>query len=455
MPKDLTVLNPSGAELVSALDTKEFKEIVKKHYAPGASDTEIAFLLGEAKANGLDPRKKECYFIPMQTWVTAMGAYVTKWSMQTGIDTFRKRGMNTGQVDIISSNPLWVNKAGELVQWRNVPRMFSKDGMPSVPDMAVCSIKRKDMSVPVEHVVYWTEYAKVKKDKKTGEESPYGMWKNMPGNQLCKCAESGAWRKAFPDKFGGIYTTDEMEQAAKKPAGTEIKPRPQAVRPRAAQPEPIEPTPETVQPPPKEKPKQVAPPQNPPQIVPKDPKHDNVFQLWEAMNIELNQCTTVEQLNSFTKVRKVELSQIQKENAELFEKISGRWGEMFRVRSAQEQSEKEMETPGDPEEQPTIDEVAAANKKRIEKDSKTAIKMMTASQHKSLLGIVKGLNDASLKEDANADAFVSFLFGSPDTSQVPRDRARKCISYYAGGKNQKHLTGRLDEFVAKLPDPAG
>jgi phage recombination protein Bet len=52
------------------------------------------------------------------------------------------------------------------------------------------------------HTVYFKEY--YKKD---------GLWKTYPIGLLCKCAEAGAIRKAFPDETGHLYIKEELEKA--------------------------------------------------------------------------------------------------------------------------------------------------------------------------------------------------------------------------------------------------
>jgi hypothetical protein len=43
--------------------------------------------------------------------------------------------------------------------------------------------------------------------------NPTRMWKNMGANQIAKCAEALALRKAFPHDLAGVYTAEEMAQA--------------------------------------------------------------------------------------------------------------------------------------------------------------------------------------------------------------------------------------------------
>lgn len=53
------------------------------------------------------------------------------------------------------------------------------------------------------------------KPKHQGKDGRFAddMWWQMPENQLAKCAEANGLRKAFPRVLGGVYITEEMEQA--------------------------------------------------------------------------------------------------------------------------------------------------------------------------------------------------------------------------------------------------
>ena len=74
------------------------------------------------------------------------------------------------------------------------------------PVAARVGVLRKGWSTPIYGYAAWTEYAQFNRDKLGS------MWEKMPGNQLAKCAESLALRKAFPNDLSGAYSHDEMAQ---------------------------------------------------------------------------------------------------------------------------------------------------------------------------------------------------------------------------------------------------
>jgi phage recombination protein Bet len=154
----------------------------------------------------LDPFAKQIYAIKRKGKVT----------FQVGIDGFRSRAEETGQYRG-SDEPTygeWVDKpyphpaTATVVVHRQVP-----DGS----------------MVNQSSTVWWDEFV--------ADPGPSGngdlQWRKMPRVMLAKVAEAAAFRKAFPQVFGGVYEPAEMDQdreaaAQARPVGQTAAERAQA-----------------------------------------------------------------------------------------------------------------------------------------------------------------------------------------------------------------------------------
>lgn len=142
---------------------------LKKQFAPNASDAEFRMYAMTAAEFGLNPVKRECYFVkygnsPGQTLI--------------GYEIYLKRADRTGKLDgwAIKINP---------------------DG-----SEATIKIYRKDWENPF----IWTVYSD---ECNTGK----ALWKTKPKFMLRKVAIAQAFRLAFPDELGGMpYTSDELPE---------------------------------------------------------------------------------------------------------------------------------------------------------------------------------------------------------------------------------------------------
>lgn len=169
-----------------------------------ASDGDLDMLAKVCQRTGLDPFIREIYLIGRKT---KTGGYrgeperrETKWSVQTGIDGFRKvlfRAAEKEQKKHSISAPVFYDANGNtheiwLKSWGN-------------PAAARVEVTLGD-SVGV-GLATWDEYAQTKNN---GEVT--SMWKKLGPTMLAKCAEAQAHRRVN-SLTSGIYTPEEMEQA--------------------------------------------------------------------------------------------------------------------------------------------------------------------------------------------------------------------------------------------------
>jgi phage recombination protein Bet len=159
-------------------------DIIKKTVAASLNKDQFLLFIEVCKHYRLNPMARQIY---------GFNDNKGRMVVQTSIDGFRLMAERTklygGQI-----GPEWCGPDGV---WKDV--WLEKEP----PAAARVGIIRRDFDKPMWGVARYSSYAGT---------SP--NWSKMPEVMISKCAESLAFRKAFPAEMGGLYTSDEMEQAA-------------------------------------------------------------------------------------------------------------------------------------------------------------------------------------------------------------------------------------------------
>jgi len=163
-----------------------------------ASDADLLVFLHVAQKTGLDPFARQIYMIGRN--VKDGDRWVTKQTIQTGIDGFRliaRRAADRAGETLEYDDTQWADGDGN---WTDV---WTRQSPPAAAKVTIYRDGKKFSAVAA-----FREYVQTNRN---GDPNP--MWARMPANQLAKCAEALALRKAFPQDLSGIYTDDEMGQA--------------------------------------------------------------------------------------------------------------------------------------------------------------------------------------------------------------------------------------------------
>jgi len=175
--------------------SRDEMSVIKDVIARGASDVELKMFVAMAQKLGLDPLSKQIHCVKRRARL-ADGSYGDAMTIVVGIDGYR----------------LVAERTGRYCPGKAPTYEYDAHGRVTSATAYVLKLAGGSWH-EVSAVAFWEEYAQLNKDGQ-----PTAMWSKMPRLMLAKCAEALALRRAFPAELSGVYTDDEMQQAANEPS---------------------------------------------------------------------------------------------------------------------------------------------------------------------------------------------------------------------------------------------
>ena len=194
----------------AGMPVKFTSQDIRERLCPNATDSELALCVELCNRQHLNPFTKEVYLVK---YGSAPASIITSYQV------FNRRANRQPNYGGIESGVV-VLRDGEVVKKKGsaVYKMIGEQLIGGWAEVAFTDGKK-----PAYVELALTDYS-------TGKSN----WAKMPGVMIEKCAKAGAWRLAYPDEFGGMYTSEEMARRSRRTWAPALIPS----RPRASSPWP-------------------------------------------------------------------------------------------------------------------------------------------------------------------------------------------------------------------------
>lgn len=172
----------------AGMPVKFTSQDIRERLCPNATDSELALCVELCNRQRLNPFTKEVYLVK---YGNAPASIITSYQV------FNRRANRQESYGGIKSGVV-VMREGQIVKKRG-SAVYKQVGEQLLGGWA--EVQFKDGKEPAYVELALSDYS-------TGKSN----WAKMPGVMIEKCAKAGAWRLAYPDEFGGMYTGEEMDQ---------------------------------------------------------------------------------------------------------------------------------------------------------------------------------------------------------------------------------------------------
>lgn len=230
--------------------TEAERTAIRAEICKGATDSQFELFISEAEARELRPGPHLIFQLRnAKEYDTTLGAsiFVKKAYWITTIAALRLIAQRTGQyLGQGAEEYVYLDAGGSPTLKSDIPlpSLINKQ-IPQEPWVARAKVYRRGFTEPMIGMARFEAYAATVKRNDNGKTEYVltDVWSKRGPEQLFKCAEALALRKAFPEELGSLYIAEELREESPEtvqPTPVTVTPEPVAV-PKVNQ-TPAEPT---------------------------------------------------------------------------------------------------------------------------------------------------------------------------------------------------------------------